>query len=105
MPRLYWSAIFKHKGVFSIMTKFLTPESVKLSVSEIVKGHLGESVDLSPETSLADDLSMDSLERIELAIKLEKAFGIALANNKVCHSTTLGDLTQLVLHAWQENRA
>jgi acyl carrier protein len=87
------------------MTKFITQESVASCVSEIVKGHLGESVDLSPETRLADDLSMDSLERIELGIKLEKVFGIPLANNKVCHSATLEDLTRLVFHAWQENRA
>ena len=88
-----------------IMADYLTQDSITSRVEEIVKEHIGEDIDLSPQTRLEEDLSIDSLERIELGIKLEKVFGIKLANDKLRHSTTLEDFIQLVSRAQQGSRA
>jgi acyl carrier protein len=88
-----------------IMADYLTQDSISTRVEEIVKEHIGEDIDLSPQTLLEEDLSIDSLERIELGIKLEKAFGIKLANDQLRRSTTIEDFIQLVSSARQGSRA
>ncbi|TMC20167.1 MAG: hypothetical protein E6J34_13375 [Chloroflexi bacterium] len=79
-------------------------ETITSHIMALVKEHTGIEDALSPETNLEDDLAIDSLERVELAIKMEKAFGVALANSKLRHTLTIGDLIQLVIHAEQDKR-
>jgi len=82
----------------------MTQEAITSRIIAIIKEHVGTEDALFPETDLEEDLAFDSLERVELAIKLEKAFGIALANSKLRNSVTIGDLIQLVICAEQERR-
>jgi acyl carrier protein len=79
------------------MANHLTQEAIASRIEEIVKEHIGADEALTPETHLQDDLAVDSLERVELGIKLEKAFGIELTNEKVRNIVTLGDFIQLVV--------
>ncbi len=79
------------------MTDYLTQEAIASHIEEIIKEHIGTDEVLTPETNLQDDLAVDSLERVELGIKLEKAFGIVLTNDKVRNVVTLGDFIQLVV--------
>jgi acyl carrier protein len=78
------------------MSSNITQETIASQVEEIVREHIGTDEELSPETHLLDDLAVDSLERVELGIKIEKAFGIALANDKIRDTNTIGDFIQLV---------
>jgi len=91
------------------MTDYITQEAIASRIEEIIKEHIGTDEVLTPETHLQDDLAVDSLERVELGIKLEKAFGISLTNDKVRNVVTLGDFIQLVelqvkLQKGEENR-
>lgn len=87
------------------MTEYLSKEDIALRVEEIVKAHVGSDDALPMETHLQDDLDVDSLERVELGVKLEKAFDITLANEKVRSCVTFGDLIQMVVDAKQEKSA
>lgn len=78
------------------MANHLTQEAIASRIAEIIKEHIGSDEALTPTTHLQDDLAVDSLERVELGIKLEKAFGIELTNEKVRNVVTLGDFIQLV---------
>jgi acyl carrier protein len=84
------------------MTEHLSHGDIASRVEQIVKEHIGSEDALSPEVFLQEELDIDSLERVELGVKLEKTFGIALANEKIRNTVTLGDLIQLVIDAQQE---
>lgn len=86
----------KWKELRHIMANFLTQEAIASQVEDVIRAHVGADEVLTPETHLQDDLAVDSLERMELGIKLEKAFGIELANEKIRRVSTLGDFIQLV---------
>jgi acyl carrier protein len=65
-------------------------------VYDILREHLGSNVILLPESDLLNDLGMDSLEQVELGLKLEKDFGrkIPIAQLRVC--VTVEEVIQLV---------
>lgn len=65
-------------------------------VYEILREHLGSDVTFSPESDLLNDLGMDSLEQVELGLKLEKDFRkkIPVADLRGC--VTVGEVIELV---------
>ncbi len=65
-------------------------------VEEIVRQHVGSSDVLLPEVHLLDELSIDSLELVELGVTLEKKFAITLPDAEVRRCVTLADVIQLV---------
>jgi acyl carrier protein len=69
-----------------------TSERVYATLQE----HIGDDVELSPDTDLLQDLGMDSLEQVELGLKLEKLFAtkIPLADLRAC--ITVDEVVQLV---------
>jgi len=48
-----------------------------------------------PNARLAEDLGLDSLDRIELVLRLEQEYGTSLDESRVGPGTTLGDLEKL----------
>lgn len=81
------------------MANILTQASITTRIEEIIKEHVGEDLDLTPQTRLEDDLEIDSIERVELGIKIEKTFDITLADDKIRKSATVEDLIQMVTQA------
>jgi acyl carrier protein len=65
-------------------------------VYEILQQHLGNDVVLSPESDLLNDLGMDSLEQVELGLKLEKDFGRKIPVTELRSCVTVGEVIQLV---------
>ncbi len=61
---------------------------------------LVEFTDLDPEailpTTTWDDLDIDSLERVEVTIELEKLLGIDLDADEFEFTTTVGELAEIV---------
>lgn len=86
------------------MAEYLTQASITARIEAMLREHTGTERELSPMTLLDDDLEMDSLERVELGLKLEKEFAVQLPDGKVRRSVTEGDLIQLVLLARPEIR-
>lgn len=61
-------------------------------------------IKLTPETLLEDELEIDSLERVELGIKLEKTFLLQLSDSDIRECTTLGDLMCLLIQTLQRSK-
>lgn len=52
--------------------------------------------DIVPEASLAEDLDIDSLAAVELALALEDAFGIEIPDEELTALNTVQDVLDLV---------
>jgi acyl carrier protein len=57
---------------------------------------MGPQRDLTPTASLADDLDMDSLDRVELVMELEQEFKIGISDVQGEKLKTWGDVRKLV---------
>ena len=79
-----------------MQAQYSTHEQVFTTIKEVVLAYIGIDTALHPETELEDDLAIDSLELIELGIKLEKLFDIKMLNQQIRSCKTLRDLTGLV---------
>ncbi len=56
----------------------------KERIRELIADKLGfDTVEVLPETKLIDDLGMDSLDRIELMVEMEREFDISLTEEEV----------------------
>jgi acyl carrier protein len=70
-------------------------EFVEPHVRRLVADHLGVGVEeLVAEVSLRDDLAADSLDLLELAMKLETEFGIVISEHILDGVRTYGDLVE-----------
>lgn len=54
------------------------------------------SVNITPESNLVDDLRFDSLDRIELAMKIEEEFSIEVDDAAADSFQTVGDIVRCV---------
>lgn len=70
-------------------------------VYEKIRKMLAEQLEMSeeaisPETSFADDLGIDSLDVVELISSIEDEFGIVVTDESVTELKTVGDLAEFV---------
>ena len=66
-------------------------------VREVVIETINCSEDeVTMESSLVDDLGMDSLDAVELVMALEEAFGISIAEEKVAEFETIKDIVNYI---------
>jgi len=83
------------------MSQFVEPR-----VRRVVADHLGvELEELAPEISLIDDLAADSLDLVELAIEIERQFGVVVPEEIIDSLRTYGDVVDAVVvltHAQRE---
>jgi acyl carrier protein len=79
-------------------------EHVSARIEDIIRQQVGSETPLSPETDLLNDLGIDSLELVELNLKMEKEFGkkIRIADLRGC--VTIEDVTQLVQQSKTEEQ-
>lgn len=56
----------------------------KERIRELIADKLGfDTVEVLPETKLIDDLGMDSLDRIDLMVEMEREFDISLTEEEI----------------------
>ena len=56
----------------------------KERIRELIADKLGfDTVEVLPETKLIDDLGMDSLDRVELMVEMEREFDISLTEEEI----------------------
>lgn len=56
----------------------------KERIRELIADKLGfDTVEVLPETKLIDELGMDSLDRIELMVEMEREFDISLTDEEI----------------------
>ena len=51
---------------------------------------------LTSETKITDDLGLDSLDIVEIGLRIEKAFDIEVSDDDLETVTTVGDLVELI---------
>jgi len=67
-------------------------------IVELVKEHLAlEDVsNITPETSLMHDLEVDSLDAVEIIMKIEDTFGIEIPDEDVNTFKNIGDIAEYI---------
>ncbi|HIE17257.1 MAG TPA: acyl carrier protein [Dehalococcoidia bacterium] len=69
-------------------------EEVKKAICKVNPGIEEQKVVLN--ASLKDDLDIDSLDLVEVALALEDAFGFALPEDDLDEIVTVGDIVSLI---------
>ncbi|MHB1121864.1 MAG: AMP-binding protein [Ramlibacter sp.] len=94
----------------SVLAPGTAPDAAALV--RLVQATVGElhpgATDLPPVTlasRLDQDLGLDSLARMELLLRAERAFGVALAEDALAAAETVGDLLQALGHGLPLGRA
>ena len=52
-----------------------------------------EIANIKPETSFVDDLNLDSLDMVEMMMKMEEEFGVEIPEEKTEELKTINDVT------------
>ena len=70
-------------------------ETVEVRVSRVLRESVGvEPGRIAPEARLAEDLGVDSLDRIQLVFELESEFGIEIPDQEIAQVQTVGDVVR-----------
>jgi acyl carrier protein len=80
-------------------------DDVLAELKKIAARELELSVDLTPALRLHDDLQLDSMQMIIVAVGLEDHFAVKLEEEDVPALRTVGDLCDLVARRVREQRA
>lgn len=76
-----------------------SPEEVLAAVRAAMESEFGlDAASLRPETHLLDDLDLDSIDLVDLAVSLEESIGLRLEEEELKSIRTVGDAAS-VIHA------
>jgi acyl carrier protein len=67
-------------------------EQIEATLAEILQTITGKHTELKRATLLQDDLGLDSLTRIDFAVRAEDAFGVAIPDENLESFATVGDV-------------
>lgn len=70
-------------------------------LTQLIQELRGESVTVTPELSLQDDLGADSVELMELIVSIEDSFHIEISDEATDHLVTVQDVVELIQHLQQ----
>ena len=75
----------------------MTKDNVKTRFAEVMYSSfkIGDT-ELIPSKSFRDGLAMDSLDRIELVVELEREFQIVLSDPQIESGETVGELIEII---------
>lgn len=77
-------------------TTHMTGEEILAAIARIVRAHLDWQGTLTPQLRLIEDLALDSLRRLTLAVEVEDLFRVKLEPEDEAGLETVGDLVVLV---------
>jgi acyl carrier protein len=80
----------------------MTREQVLIDLEEIASLHLGRAGGLRLEMDLIEDLELDSLLLLTLAVEVENRFEICLDQEEEATIRTVGDLAETVMRKVSE---
>jgi acyl carrier protein len=70
---------------------------VEARIRQVLVNRLGiPAEDVTPEARLQEDLGVDSLDAVEMAIAIERDFDVGLSDEQVATLKTVGDMVALV---------
>ena len=74
----------------------MTAAEVLAAISELGHEHLGVTGALTPNTRLVEDLQLDSIRLLTLAIEIENRFRVRIEPDEEAGVRTVGDLVAIV---------
>ena len=77
-------------------TPAMNADEVLAGIAALGRERLGFTGALTPETRLVEDLQLDSIRLLTLAIEVENRFQVRIAPDEEAGVTTLGDLVAIV---------
>lgn len=72
----------------------LTEKEILAGITEVARAHVGWAGDLRPEMQLVEDLELDSLKTLTLALEVENRFRVYL--DQEGDLVTIGDLVAAI---------
>ncbi|HZA18047.1 MAG: acyl carrier protein [Actinomycetota bacterium] len=78
----------------------MTNEEILGVLAEIVNEVAGvETSEITPDKSFVDDLDIDSLSMVEIAVQVEDRFGVKVPDDELANLKTVGDAVDYVAKA------
>lgn len=74
----------------------MTPDEILAGIKEVARDHVDYDGDLRLEMRLVEDLELDSLGALTLAVEVENRFRIRLDPDVEAKIETVGDLVDVV---------
>lgn len=72
-------------------------EDIEKDLAEIVEEIAGvAAADVTPEKSFVDDLDIDSLSMVEIAVQAEDKFGVKIPDDELANLKTVGDAVNYI---------
>lgn len=82
----------------------MTDSEILAGIADVARCHLGYEGPLDPGMRLAEDLELDSIKALTLAVEVENRFRIAIDPDSETGIATLGDLVRVVRGKLDEPR-
>ena len=72
-------------------------EEIEKELAEIVEEIAGvAAADVTPDKSFVDDLDIDSLSMVEIAVQAEDKFGVKIPDDELANLKTVGDAVNYI---------
>ena len=82
----------------------MSNEDITAGFAEIIEEVVGiEAADVTPEKSFVDDLDIDSLSMVEIAVQTEDKYGVKIPDEDLAGLRTVGDVVSYIQKLEEEN--
>jgi len=87
----------REKGYMPVTNEKMTNEEILEGLAGIVNEVAGvDTSEITLEKSFVDDLDIDSLSMVEIAVQLEDLFGVKVPDEQLANLKTVGDAVDYV---------
>ena len=78
----------------------MSRDDVLARLAQILGGVTGvDPADVTPETTFAADLGVDSLTMVDIVVAAEDQFGLLISDDEAARFRTVGDAVDSIVHA------
>ena len=82
----------------------VSQEEIIAGIAEIIEEVTGiEPSEITPEKSFVDDLDIDSLSMVEIAVQTEDKYGVKIPDEDLAGLRTVGDVVSYIQKLEEEN--
>lgn len=75
----------------------VTEQEILAGLGEIIEEIVGiPAAEVTPEKSFIDDLDIDSLSMVEIAVQAEDKFGVKIPDDQLAELKTVGDAVDYI---------
>lgn len=75
----------------------MSNDEITAGLAEIIEEVVGiEAADVTPDKSFVDDLDIDSLSMVEIAVQTEDKYGVKIPDDELANLKTVGDAVDYI---------